>query len=624
MSLKKRHYSSVLISSLFLSASLFATNRYIDPAGSDVSNDCSVLATPCATLQNAVDQSSPGDTIIAAAGTYALSGMVSVYQTLTILGAQAGVDARTRSGAESILSNTQGISVSASDVVFDGFTIQDSSDSALTGYGIWLNPGVDGTQIVNNIFQNNIAGLGLANAGTMQCLIQYNLFQDNNLSGGASGTGIYTDQYVGGVVSNVLIADNAFVNNDTAGIGFSSTTPATPDTNIGIINNAFQGSGAYFFSVDTVSFGNNTLTNITAPVAIGIYGGANNLLILDNTLETGAQYGIYADQSDGTGVANSNITIDSNSISGYAVDAIGFFAMAPAFPTPATPDTNIAITNNMIDTCGTGAYFYSVDTVSFEDNTVTNTTGAASVFVGGGASNVSVRHNSLVTGAEIGILIGELDINGTANTDIAIHRNNIFGYALDGMYVLNEPVGPTHYAVCNWWGDASGPFNATLNPTGFGDGVDGTVAISNFLPWLLSTAPDAPCGLPPTLSKSFSPSMIFEGQKSLLRITLTNSAAAPATLLAPLVDNLPSGVTVVGAIVNTCGGTLTATTGSSTVTLTGGIIPASDYCEVMVRVIGGATGTQVNTLPAGALQTDIGSNVEGVSATLNVVRRPGR
>jgi len=58
-------------------------------------------------------------------------------------------------------------------------------------------------------------------------------------------------------------------------------------------------------------------------------------------------------------------------------------------------------------------------------------------------------------------------------------RNNTFeecGYALDGSAETD--------ARENWWGDASGPYHETLNPTGLGDTITGPV---QFIPWLTDT-----------------------------------------------------------------------------------------------------------------------------------------
>src|SRR5689334_1494583 len=81
------------------------------------------------TISGAVAAASPGDTIQVCAGTYA--ELVNVNKTLTLKGAQAGVDARTgRTGlpaTESVVTGNAGTTsfyVTASDVTIDGFTVQ--------------------------------------------------------------------------------------------------------------------------------------------------------------------------------------------------------------------------------------------------------------------------------------------------------------------------------------------------------------------------------------------------------------------------------------------------------------------------------------------------------------------
>src|SRR6185436_17899428 len=195
-----------------------AADLYVDGTlGNDAGACTGTGIFACRTIQAAVDKASPGDTIHVTFGVYPepAPGPLTINKTLTLLGNQAGVDARTRVGAESIVTDPQGTSVSADGVIIAGFTFQNSV-SAFPGFGIWLNPGVGGTEIIENIIQNNIVGIGLANdSGT--AFIRFNLIRNNNVPGSASGTGIYTDQFAGGsVVRDVIIDSNAFIGNNDA------------------------------------------------------------------------------------------------------------------------------------------------------------------------------------------------------------------------------------------------------------------------------------------------------------------------------------------------------------------------------------------------------------------------
>jgi hypothetical protein len=126
--------------------------------------------------------------------------------------------------------------------------------------------------------------------------------------------------------------------------------------------------------------------------------------------------------------------------------------------------------------------------------------------------------------------------------------------------------------------------------------------------------------IPPTLGKAFSPATINAGGLSSLTITLTNPDDTAATLTAPLVDTLPSGVLISSPPSTTCSGTLTSD--ASSVTLTGGSIPANGSCTVTVPVTAASGGNYLNSLPAGALQTSNGSNILPAVSTLTVVESP--
>jgi hypothetical protein len=125
---------------------------------------------------------------------------------------------------------------------------------------------------------------------------------------------------------------------------------------------------------------------------------------------------------------------------------------------------------------------------------------------------------------------------------------------------------------------------------------------------------------------SFNSPTIAPGGTSTLTITLGNSNAGIATLSSALVDTLPSNLVVASTpnIGGTCLGTKVATAGSTTVSLnTGATIPATGSCTFEVDVSSILVGEYNNEIPAGALQTNLGSNASSTQAELAVVARPG-
>lgn len=280
------------------------------------------------TIQDAVNAASPGDTIQVCAGLYPelAPGPLTINKSLTLLGAQAGVDARARVGPESTITDQQGTSVSARNVVLDGFTVENSINQAFTGYGIWLNPGVSGTEIVHDIIQNNIVGIGLANNGA-QALIEHNLIRNNNAPGGATGSGIYTDEFVGGpTVRNVLIRENDFIGHGDGGgaINISNTDFANGVFNLQVLDNRFVMNNRAFvlFNTHDSRFDGNTAMNSTfvGSADVRLFDNNTNLLFTNNTLRGGAGHAIRF--STFFGAPSSNVDFHQNNIEVYALTGL--------------------------------------------------------------------------------------------------------------------------------------------------------------------------------------------------------------------------------------------------------------------------------------------------------------
>jgi hypothetical protein len=232
------------------------------------------------------------------------------------------VDARTRSGPASIITDTRGTILNASNIIIDGFTFEGVT-SSIFPFGLDMGQGTEGTQVYNNVFQNNVAGIGLANTGPSQVRICQSLVQNNNNPGPPSGDGIYTDQFVCGIAggnacTNFLIEQNTFMGNASAGIDVSNSA-ATPVTNVTVSTNTFDMNGRALFLIVVAqsTIQNNIITNSTATGsgAIRIFGGASGLTIANNDLNGGAGWAINMSDDNGP---NSAITIHENNIANFA------------------------------------------------------------------------------------------------------------------------------------------------------------------------------------------------------------------------------------------------------------------------------------------------------------------
>ena len=160
--------------------------------------------------------------------------------------------------------------------------------------------------------------------------------------------------------------------------------------------------------------------------------------------------------------------------------------------------------------------------------------------------------------------------------------------------------------------------------------IHGTLCIASMRPTRCAAVPltfTVPNGgsQAPTLSKAFAPTSVETGESSTLTITLNNASPTASTLSASLVDTFPSGLVVAAtpAEATTCsGGTVTATPGSGSVSLSSGAqIPAAGNCTVTVAV-SAAVVVPTKHHPPGALQTDSGNNAAAASATLTVTVPP--
>jgi hypothetical protein len=147
------------------------TTYYASTAGNDASGS-GTAGNPWRTIQYAIGQVSANDTIVVAAGLYQEN--VVIDKSLTLKGAQAGVDARNRSGAETIVEPDKeetGISImTAADrvVVIDGLTVQNGA------HGITTPAPVMAANIsVRNVRVLNPGEFGISLTFTINATVEY-------------------------------------------------------------------------------------------------------------------------------------------------------------------------------------------------------------------------------------------------------------------------------------------------------------------------------------------------------------------------------------------------------------------------------------------------------------------
>jgi hypothetical protein len=295
------------------------------------------------TIQAAVNAAMPGDTIVVAPGTYNEQVTIPANKpNLTLLGAQAGVDARSRGATppnpsvDSIITFNSGgiVTVLAQNFIIDGFTITDGgSGNAITS--ATSSPptyNITGLQVLNNVIINNSNGVIITSLQDQNVdkmpnyLVQYNYFAGNTQSSVTAGNGIGG---VNSIFSDLVVTQNYF-NDPSFGrvIGFSGVIESTitsniinnsgvisifMSTNIDITNNA--NTNALDTAIQLIQSNNinilNNIISMAVGVGIDLYTGNNNVNINGNCITDSGRTGILLDSS---AIPNSNVTIINNNI----------------------------------------------------------------------------------------------------------------------------------------------------------------------------------------------------------------------------------------------------------------------------------------------------------------------
>jgi len=311
---------------------------------------------------------------------------------------------------------------------------------------------------------------------------------------------------------HITVAAGAYVENvnDTKGVslqganaGACGTGPRGPES---IIDGNFVGASVTLTSGSTldgftavrgqnggnagVVMPSNTnvvsvINNIITDNTIGIYANSNGASLVDCNR-------IYANNlpgpSGGSGIYSDNskdLTVSHNEFTGHTDNNPTIFGA-----TGAGAHTGLSVVSNHYhDTYG--IYCVSVSG-SFTGNTISTSAvgGATSLAFSGACVGVTVNDNYF-NGSPRGVRIQDDGYGYGSNENITIHHNDFTGNTEYAIGLMDGYTNPPVDAMCNWYGDISGP-NAPGNPAGTGNPVVGTVT---FQPWLDGSIAGTPsCG----------------------------------------------------------------------------------------------------------------------------------
>ncbi|HEY7813940.1 MAG TPA: right-handed parallel beta-helix repeat-containing protein, partial [Nakamurella sp.] len=225
-----------------------AATLVVSSTGHGTQADCTSSATAFPTIAAAYAAAAAGDTIFVCPGTY--TEQLTIAEAITLQGAQAGVDARGRSGPETILDAPNGdLLITAQGVTVDGFTFQGQTNTATQAGAVTAVAG--DTTIVNDIFRGNIgtsvAVDGSAGSGTAAGIVISRNVADSGLSLEAASNVVVSGNQVTkpvapgnglrllGADQNIVVTGNWFVGG-TNGV-LVQKGPSTPNSGVTVTGN---------------------------------------------------------------------------------------------------------------------------------------------------------------------------------------------------------------------------------------------------------------------------------------------------------------------------------------------------------------------------------------------------
>jgi len=283
-----------------LTAAAWGVGGGISFASAGKSAVCSVPAR-YPTIQAAVDDGKCS-TVQVAPGTYTES--VTVARGLTLRGAQAGQDARSRRGRESVVgagTESPVFTIKADGVTIDGFTLNGPSNQGTAA--LVMQDGNSGETIQNMIVNNPGRAASIT---TSRTVFRRNAVRNTPIA----GDGFQANSRP---VHDVTIADNVFSGADPAKYN-ADVTFIEGDRNLTVSGNRSLGDGTLvaLFKTTGGRVTGNTVSGSKSASAVYIGGADHGVTVSDNTIsDAGSAVKVANDFGIG---ASSQVAITHNTL----------------------------------------------------------------------------------------------------------------------------------------------------------------------------------------------------------------------------------------------------------------------------------------------------------------------
>ena len=294
-----------------------ATDRYVAASAGEDAGTCT-KDSPCRTIQYAIAQANPGDTLIITGGTY--TGTVEVTKTITFEGG------------------------------YTHFCLPDC---------VWLRPSCNpSSTVLDGLQAGRVISISLGVAVTSNCLTIANgdaTGLGGSVYGGDAGGGVYARWPSSVLISNAVITNNTASRSGYGGGVYVHGGPLVLSNTRVVSNVAHIGGGVYLVGAGSSVIENSDIVENTAwgGLAGGVYlgGYSNNAKILASTFLTNS-----AVSGGGLMAHNSKVVVTDSLFSGNSVgDSGGGIAISWS---SGSRIQNNAIFSNEATQDGGGIYLY--------------------------------------------------------------------------------------------------------------------------------------------------------------------------------------------------------------------------------------------------------------------------